>query len=327
MRRRREPRRYSSGKRDHHCARRAERIPAVSQPAGAAGRFPANQHACLRAGLLRRHRPEQHEGHACQVEGRQRLRYGDRNAGHRRLRRFARSGLRTTDDSAAEHRRHTCFLRRELPRQDGRSIRLFLGQPRGRDRARPERVGVRCRHRGQPRPGGRSQLREVLQLQRRDRRAGEHGGHRRPWRQGDAGTVHRLPRRPGRCADASRRLGQGALQPAPERGLGQSRRRPGTIAAVRGLELPVLHDTRLHAGRARGLPQDDEQMGPVLVPAPRTVDGSGRRLPAPGELRRMARHGCRAHQGGLRGRWPAQPGLRGPVCSLFVGGGWTDLAV
>ena len=116
------------------------------QPDGSA----ANQHACLRAGLLRRHRSEQHQGHARQVEGGQRLRHGNRHAGHRRLRRFARPGLRAADDSAAEPRRHPCLLRRELRGQDGRGIRLFPDQPRGRDRARPELACISQRYRVQP---------------------------------------------------------------------------------------------------------------------------------------------------------------------------------
>ena len=200
----------------------------------------------------------------------------------------------------------------------GACVRLFADQPRGRDRARPEVACLSRRCRVQPRSGGRRELREILQLQRRDRRAGDHGGHRWPRRQGDARTLHHLPRRQGRCTDATRRLGQARASTC-------CRMRCRGLAATpwgscrRSRSTPSSSRRRLATrGRSRKpILKTMNQMGPVFVPAGRAVDVSGRRLPTQGELRRVARHCRRARQGVLRRRRPAQRRLtRTSACRL-----------
>ena len=62
----------------------------------------------------------------------------------------------------------------------------------------------------------------------------------------------------------------------------------------------------------------------LFVPAAGAVDVSGRCMPSSGGPRRVGGHRRSAHQGALRRRWPAQPGLRGCRRAGFVDGGWTD---
>src|SRR5688572_25385539 len=71
-----------------------------------------------------------------------------------------------------------------------------------------------------------------------------------PGPEGDARTVHLVPRRAGRCAHARGRDRQAALQPGAERRLAAARRRPGAPASLRARCLRLLR----HAGRmvARG---------------------------------------------------------------------------
>ena len=122
-------------------------------------------------------------------------------------------------------------------------------------------------------------------------------------------------------------VGQAALQPAAERGIADPRRHAGAAAAVRGRQLPVLHDAWLHASGAGGRPQDDEQDDPVLVSAcPRRR--RFRKTPADaGERRRVAGYGRRAGQVVLWRRWPAQSDLRGRQRAGVMDGGGTDVAV
>ena len=125
----------------------------------------------LRPGLLRRHRSEQRQGHARQVEGGQRLRHRHRHAGHRRLRRPARPGLRAAHDARQNPDGTLAFFVENylVKAAPGTPIRRSTSTPRS-CATRDGCVAINAIE-FSPGPGGGASFAEVLQLQRRHGRA------------------------------------------------------------------------------------------------------------------------------------------------------------
>ena len=219
------------------------------------------------------------------------------------------------------------LLRRELPGAHRRRLRVFQLQPRSGHRARHAPFHRRERDRVQPRPQWRRAVRQVVQLQRHHRTARRAGRSRRPRHQGDARTVHLMPRRTRRRAHPAGFHRPAALQPRAVLGV-------ASRGDVEGHMHPFEVDV-FGFDNTPGFTRAEQEAAIKTInrwilctyplPAPSTrARGS---MPPPRERERVAGHRRVADQGLLRRRRPAQPHLlryvrapelagRGPVHAL-----------